>query len=102
MLVHNQEATFCQRENIGFLECKRTRDNLIYKNIREWEKHRYSSMETAARKTYLDQLSSQFGDLEQQLKQIPIRAVNDNKIFRYKSDCAQLRWRINYLSKLTA
>ena len=99
-VIIKSEASLCQAQNKDFLECKRKRDSSIFGAIRTWEKDHFGTLKLNQRKEYLDDLEDQLGALNQQKERIPVRAVNENKIWRFNSDIAQLRWRLGYLKKI--
>lgn len=82
------------------MECKRKRDNKIYSEIRNWEKARYTKLPLKKKKNYLDSLQSDLEKLQNVKEKIPVRSINENKIWRFNSDITQLRWRIGYLSRI--
>jgi len=56
--------------------------------------------ELPAKKEYLDQLQLNLSSYEEKLKEISGRAKFANQIFRLKSDIAQNKWRLKYLSSI--
>ena len=91
----------CEEVQFEYYQCKRWRDSLLFKRIKEWEVS-YLLNNTGILPGYVNNLKTQRIQLINEYENVPNISKNTGKRIRYNSDIQQLDWRLNYIKETTS
>jgi hypothetical protein len=100
LLFWSLDNVKCEGHQMQFYQCKKWRDTLLFKRIKEWEENSYSSMPDYEQSIYLDNLKLKKLDLINKYDEVLIIPQNRGKRQRISYDIDQLDWRIKYLNEI--
>lgn len=100
MLDNNFDNVQCEDFQFKYFECKKWRDALIFKRIKEWESEIFKIMKEEDKIQHIDTLKLKKMEYIDLYEKIEVTPSNRNKKIRVTSDIEQLSWRIKYLESL--
>jgi hypothetical protein len=91
----------CESNQLAFYECKKWRDSLLFKRIKEWEESYVNSLgeDLILRNLYVDNLRTKKQELINLYEKIDTVSKNRAKRKKVEYDIIQLDWRIKYLKE---
>lgn len=87
----------CEDFQFKFYECKKWRDALLFKRIKEWELKEYDRLNEEDKLYYVNELKIKKIEFINEYEKIEVTPRNRGKRIRYSSDIEQIDWRIKYL-----
>jgi hypothetical protein len=90
----------CESEQHKFYHCKRWRDAILFKRIKEWEIGFFDSLSEPQKDAYVSTLKLRKLDYIKQYEITDLMPRNRGKRMRFSSDIEQLTWRLKYLDNI--
>ncbi len=97
MLDLNFDNVECEEQQFKYYECKKWRDSLIFKRIKEWESSEFEKLDKRAKIDHLDLLKVKKIEYINKYENVENIPKNRHKKIRVSSDIEQINWRIKYL-----
>lgn len=97
MLENKMDNVECEDFQFKFYECKKWRDALIFKRIKDWEINTFDKMNEKEKTEHIDSLKIKKIEFINHYDSIEVTPKNRNKKFRVSSDIEQVNWRLKYL-----
>lgn len=89
----------CENMQYEYYQCKKWRDGLLFKRIKDWEVEKFNKMDDKNKKIHVAMLKAKKLEYIKNYEAIETMPSNRAKRIRFTSDIEQLQWRINYLNE---
>lgn len=91
----------CQMYQKNYYSCKKWRDSLIFKRIKDWEIELFEFMSSNEKKIYLESMEQKKNGLIDKYEKLPVLPKTRGHRLRIASDIEQIDWRIKYCNNLS-
>jgi hypothetical protein len=97
LLDNDFDNVRCEDMQYTYYECKKWRDSLLFKRIKEWEMDFFNKKDENEKNTHLANLKVKKLELIDTFEKIEVTPSNRGRRSRVSYDIEQINWRILYL-----